>query len=457
MKAEVVDSKIVVKHKEINIDDLFDEDFYTYANCRAKEFVNDTIGVNEVYDNLAHYSFAIERWVNANKPDRVDISKASEEVFYYAKDVCNKLNVYVQGYHFWNPIVSRLRFDLNVLGSALYITYLLLMIPYRPGIQTAEKFSIVRTKASIKKFKKFSEIQQEIESLYDTTSIYRLFPRWTRVGWMIKTYFLAYKEFNRMVRFYEPLMGKHFRFSLMNFYKKRIVYAELYRLLLDNYFPHFEGCEFYTGNNLDRYSVIEDQEKEKFGIKSYCIPHGIEYGFKFPKGFSCDVFYVHSQYTADYMNKLYDTNKYVYDESVIRRMFEYHYDKPHDKMVIFFTEPREVNVNIDIVNELLPMLQKDGVKLYLKLHPGDNKANYEGIDVEYITDYDLSMTGNICVSRKSTILIEAIYNHSLPVAIITNPKDQNIFNTIPSLNAEQIIKTYSVEELYGVIKEGMKN
>ena len=126
-------------------------------------------------------------------------------------------------------------------------------------------------------------------------------------------------------------------------------------------------------------------------------------------------------------------------------------------MIIFFTEPREVNVNLDIVSGLLPLLKKDGIKLYLKLHPGDNQAHYEGLDVEYITDYDLSMSGNICVSRKSTVLIEAIYNHSLPVAIITNPKDQNIFNTIPSLNAEQIIKTYSVEELYRVIKERLIN
>lgn len=451
MKADVIGNRIVLKHKETVIDDLFDEDFYTYANSRASEFVNNTIGVNEVYDNLAHYSFAIERWVNANKPDRLIIRKADEEIFYYCKDVCEKLHVYVEGYHFWTPFISRLRFDFTVLGSALYIAFLLLKIPYKPGFIRSDKFAIVRTKASIKKFKKFSEIQQEVESLYDKTSIYRLFPKWTRLKWMFKSYIKAYKEFNKMASFYEPIMGKHFRYSLMKFYKKRLVYAELYRCLLDNYFPQFEGCEFYTGNNLDRYSVIEDQEKVQFGIKSYCIPHGIEYGFRFPKGFSCDVFYVHSHYTADYMNKLYKTNKYVYDESIIRRMFEYHYDKPHDKMVIFFTEPREVNVNLDIVNGLLPLLKKDGVRLYLKLHPGDNKSNYDGLDVEFITDYDLSMTGNICVSRKSTILIEAIYNHSLPVAIITNPKDKNMFNTFPSLNADQIIKTYSVEELYGVI------
>ena len=75
--------------------------------------------------------------------------------------------------------------------------------------------------------------------------------------------------------------------------------------------------------------------------------------------------------------------------------------------------------------------------------------------MDYITDYDLSMTGNICISRKSTILIEAIYNNSLPVAIITNPKDQNIFNTIPSLNAKEIVKAYSVEELFDVIKKNL--
>lgn len=457
MRADIIGNRIVAKHKEIVIDELFNESFYKFANEQASRFVNDTIGVNEVYDNLIHYSFVLERWMKDKTPDRVNIQKANEDIFYFAKDVCDEHKVYVQGYHFWNPLISSLRFEATVLASAVYLAFLQLKIPYKPGIKRAEKFSIIRTKASIKKFKKFNDIQQEIENLFDRDSIYRLFPRWQRVKWCLKAYHNARKSFKEMVSFYEPLMGKQFRYALMVFYRKRIVYAELYRLLLENYFPHFEGCEFYTGNNLDRYSVIEDQEKIKFGIKSYCIPHGIEYGFRFPKGFSCDVFYVHSQYTADYLNKLYNTDKYVYDESVIRRMFEYHYDKPHDKMVIFFTEPREVNVNLEIVNGLLPLLKKDGVKLYLKLHPGDNKSNYDGLDVEYITDYDLSMTGNICVSRKSTILIEAIYNHSLPVAIITNPKDQNIFNTIPSLNAEQIVKTYSVEELYGVIKKGLKN
>lgn len=456
MKASIVKDKIVYKNQKARIDDLFDEDFYKYSDTRAEDFYNETYGVNDIFNNVIQFYLSIEKWVKDNHPNRIDIKHADERYYFFAKDICEKNRIYADGSKPFCKEKTWIVFQWTLLSSTLYFIYCLLRIPYRNDLNKTDKFAVVRTKASIKKFKKFSEISQEVESFFEKDSIYRLFPKIKRIGWAIKGYRNSFKTFTQMESFYAPLLGKHFKYALMGFYQRRIVYAEIYKQLLDNYFPHFEGADFYTGNNLDRYSVIEDQMCKKYGIKSYCIPHGIEYGFKFPKGFSCDVFYVHSQYTANFLNRLYNTEKYVYDESIIRRMFEYHYNKPHEQMVIFFTEPREVNVNIEIVDTLLPKLKKDGIKLYLKLHPGDNKSNYEGKDVDYITDYDLSMTGNICISRKSTILIEAIYNHSIPVAIITNPKDQTMFTLFPSLNAEQIIKTYSVDELYEVIKKNKK-
>ena len=93
MRADIIGNKIVLKHQETLIDELFDEDFYSYANTQASKFINDTIGVNEIYDNLIHYSFAIERWMSDNKPDRVNIAKANTEIFYYTKDVCDKLHI----------------------------------------------------------------------------------------------------------------------------------------------------------------------------------------------------------------------------------------------------------------------------------------------------------------------------------------------------------------------------
>jgi len=221
--------------------------------------------------------------------------------------------------------------------------------------------------------------------------------------------------------------------------------------MLDEYMSHFEGCDFYTANNLCHYSVIEDQIAPKYGIKTYNIPHGIEYGFKYPKGFSSDLFYANTQYTADYLSKLYNTDKYIYNESITTRMFKLDGVKPHERHVVYFSEPREVEVNIQIVTELIPLLKDKGIQLYLKLHPGDVKSNYDNMDAIQLTDYGEAMVGNVCVARKSTCLLEAIYNESTPIAIITNPKDQTIFNLFPSLNTDKIIKTYSIQELFNEI------
>lgn len=49
------------------------------------------------------------------------------------------------------------------------------------------------------------------------------------------------------------------------------------------------------------------------------------------------------------------------------------------------------------------------------------------------------------------IAIRATNNHSVPVAILTNQKDNSTFNIFPSLYAKEIIKTYSVDELFDVI------
>ena len=57
------------------------------------------------------------------------------------------------------------------------------------------------------------------------------------------------------------------------------------------------------------------------------------------------------------------------------------------------------------------------------------------------------MTNNICVSRKSTVLLEAVYNNSTSIAIITTNKDRNVFETFPSLKSDKIIKTYSTDDL----------
>lgn len=70
-----------------------------------------------------------------------------------------------------------------------------------------------------------------------------------------------------------------------------------------------------------------------------------------------------------------------------------------------FTEPRDPEVNHQIINELTGK----GVNVYLKLHPLENAVEYRNRfpNVEQIEDLDEAMRSSVCIARKSTILLEA--------------------------------------------------
>lgn len=436
--------------KAFLVDDLYTPEFYKFTRRVVDEFYNDTYAVNGVYDNIYQDYLALKMFLEQNHVDVIDLSKAGEDVCFYLADLAKQKGIAIKGARL---VIRKIRniidFSATRLASLGYFIYLMAYIRYTGDkIEKCDNFSVIRQKSAAAKMKRFDNFHKEFEYPFNKQTIYRLFPLRKKWGWVIKAYFKSFSTMKEFKCFYKKLSGEWSILALNNYYKKRVVHAELYRFMLDEYFSHFEGCNFYTGNNLCRFSVIEDQLAKKHGIKTYNIPHGIEYGFKYPKGFSSDIFYANTQHTADYLNKLYNTNKYVYDEEVTTKMFKLDNVKPHERHVVYFSEPREVEVNIQIVSELIPLLKEKGITLYLKLHPGDVKSNYDKLDAPQLTDYTEAMVGNVCIARKSTCLLEAIYNNSTPIAIITNPKDQTIFDLFPSLNTEKIIKTYNVKELF---------
>jgi hypothetical protein len=68
--------------------------------------------------------------------------------------------------------------------------------------------------------------------------------------------------------------------------------------------------------------------------------------------------------------------------------------------------------------------------------------------IKFIDEFKEAICSNICFSRKSTILLEAIYNNSQAAAILTNNKDRIIFNTFPSLKDDKINVFYDKDELF---------
>ncbi len=446
----VIGRQLSIEGKTFLVDDLYTPEFYKYTSRVVDEFYNETYAVNGVYDNIYQDYLALKMFLEQTHVDIIDLSKANEDICFYLADLSKQKGIATKGARLYlRKTRNLIDFSVTRFASFGFFLYLMAYIGYTgEEIVKCNDFSVIRQKSAAAKMKRFDSFHKEFEYPFNKQTIYRLFPLRKKWSWVFKAYIRSYLTMKKFKRFYKKLSGEWSILALNNYYKRRVVHAEIYALMLDDYFSHFDGCNFYTGNNLCRFSVIEDQLAKKHGIKTFNIPHGIEYGFKYPKGFSSDVFYANTQYTADWLNKLYNTDKYIFDEEITTKMFKLDNVKPHERHVVYFSEPREVEVNIQIVTELIPLLKERGITLYLKLHPGDIKSNYDNLDAPQLTDYTEAMVGNVCIARKSTCLLEAIYNDSTPIAIITNPKDQTIFDLFPSLNTEKIIKTYNVKELF---------
>lgn len=449
MKLFVYDSTTRIGEQVYPFENLYSSDFYSYNNRESQRFNCDFFCVNELFAHLAQPYLALEFFISNNDIGLIDVRKAGGEYKWYAIDIARKRGIPIKGCSSLEKFPVIIKSFFIRFASCLYLSHLMLKIPYSgESIVQHKKFAVLRTKAAIQKFKTFTELHKEYEKVEEKDSIYRLFPIWKRVGWVWKGYFKSFSNLRQFKAFYKPLTGKNSVAQIDVFYQKRIVHALLYEQLMREYMSHFKGCTFYTGNNLDRFSVIEENLAKEYGIKTVCYPHGLEYGYKFPKGFSCDVFYANSAFAAKELNRVYETDKFIYDEGITKKMFELKGVPEHPKHVVFFTEQQEYHVNKAILTELQPLLANDGIGVLVKLHPGDTKYHYTDCDFKYITDYGESLAGNICVSRKSTVLLEAVYNNSTAIAIITTQKDKSVFDTFPSLQSEKIIKTYNVQDLY---------
>lgn len=439
---------LLVGENRVQFEACFDKEFYEYSDALSDEYTNDSIFSNELFINIIQRHMALEQFILRNEIDNI-IIYSRNELSLYAYDIAQKKSISIKHNNISYKIKILFISRFWILLSALYLSFLMLKISFcRQRIDFRIPFAVIRTKAAKSKLKNMA-IRYEYEDPYSQDSMYRLFRVRKRLLWVFFAFIESFSQLVKAKGFIKEKLGCDSSFYVYEFYQKRIVHTMLYDCLIDNYLRLQTGGVFYTCNNLDRFSVIEENKVRKYNLKSICIPHGLEYGFKFPKGFSCDVHYTNSAYAADYLNKLYNTTKFIFDFDIASKMFRISEDRTMDTAkVVFFTEPREVYVNQEIIKELLPLLNEKGINLYLKLHPNDKVNDYSKYGLEIIENLGDAICGNICVSRKSTTLLEATYNNSVAAAIITNVKDESIFNTFPSLQSERITVTKSVSELF---------
>lgn len=168
--------------------------------------------------------------------------------------------------------------------------------------------------------------------------------------------------------------------------------------------------------------------------------------------FTGDIFYCTSENAAIELRLLYENDKFIFDKNICIEMFSKSSKKANNnKKIVYFTEARDVMVDISIIKELIRTVKKldANYEVFLKLHPKDTIENYKDFitDVKLIEEFDEAIQGNICIARKSTVLVEALYNQSIAIAVILNQKEQELYNLFPSLNDIQIEKVYSLKKL----------
>ena len=452
-------TKLVIKKDKIidgdfscTLEDLISEEFFSEIEPLIEKYKNDSFEVNEIYLYFLQKYLAIEKYVKDRKVDRIELENADKVLSAYVIDIAKRNSISINDhYSSFGGIVTKSKTIILLLLSILYLVVKLLRISCKNIFPQTKEFAIIRDKASDGKFKDIS-----IDKFYDdilwepkTNSIYKFFPFTKKLSWFLKSLILSFREIRKIGCLAQDYMGKCSQLVVLEHYAKRTASTCLYYCLIETLFKEHKPDVYYTGLNLERYAIVEDVLARKYGVKTICIPHGLEYGFKFPYGFTTDRFYTTSNYASDYLNKMYTTQKFVFDNEIANKMFKRSYILPenHKKKLIFFTESRDVHVNQKIVEQMLSYLKGTDYKLYLKLHPADKKDNYSSYNIEFIENFDESICDNICIARKSTVLLEATYNGSLSAAILINNKDKAMFYTFPSLQSERIMIFTSVKEL----------
>lgn len=456
---QVKKSGFVYCGKSFTVDDLFTEEFYCYNQENAVMYKTDLCIGNEVFYTRLQNALAIKYFIETNNIDCIRIGKTDKSLYVLITDVARNCNVRVYdnklNCNWMNKIVRKIQSIIYLPASFGYLVWKMYTIPFVNEIdKSMAKFSLIRTPAAKKKMAFLDDVEVRYEQLTKEDSIYNCFSLKNRLSWVIKAFFHSFKELRNYKVYVTRSLGKNTASEINVYYSKRVIHTLLYQYLINEYFKKHVGGEFYTGNCLDRFAIIEVKIARRHNIKVICIPHGMEFGFLFPCGYPCDVHYTTTQKAEKVMNALYSTGKFIYNENIARNMLKVVSDKSDSRKVVFFTEPREVYVNIEIISNLLKLLENESIELYLKLHPNDKKSNYMDFErrITYIDDFNTAISNNICIARKSTVLVEALYNKSISLAIQINQKDKATALTFPSLQDDNIRTFFSIHELVEFIK-----
>lgn len=464
--------------KTFVLNDILDEEFYKFSDTIVDEYYIDFCICNDIYFTFVQKIIGLKRYFELNSVERINIDVLSCDFELVCMtlaaaenaEIPVSLNQVEFGIKRMNDFLKSVVF---LGGSIVYILIKAVFQKYTGAPDTSyDKFSIIRI---FQEYNKFEFLREDKEILFDYEriqntlssqkqlcvlgNVYNKFRFGCKLSWLFRAIKKAFVMISDEKKFLKSKLGAYAALASRSYYAKRVVHINFYTEMLDSYFSLFKNKTYITGKIWDRYAMAEKRTAEKYGIKIVVYPHGVGYGFRLPEGFSGDLVYAFSAHSADHFNRIYNTEKFLFDENVVSLLLGRKYQKNDEPpKVVFFSEAHEPEVNIEIIKTLLKTFEKNGVRLVLKPHPIEKKEFYSDY-IDKITlenDFDKAITGNICIARRSTTLLEAIYNGSVPYALLTNVSDYAIYKMYPALQDERINPYFETEKLAEVIVEKVR-
>jgi hypothetical protein len=234
----------------------------------------------------------------------------------------------------------------------------------------------------------------------------------------------------------------------------RIPFKVTYQVYLDFKLVKSHATKLISGEKEDRYAMCQKRLCKLRNVKMICYPHGLEYGFRTPKGVAGDVFYCNTKKSQKILQSIYSesSSKFFYTEEIANLMLgDKNKKSTNINGIVFFPESRDLNVNRDIMLGLNSL----GLDYFVKLHPLDSESNYSDLisDEKFTKDLESCLFGKVCIARKSTILLEAKHRGSIPCSLIINDKDKVYVQSLfPALSSEGINIFYDFDSLEAFLR-----
>lgn len=442
----------------INKDSYINELFIKKLNLESdkinhySDYINELFmiyGLNGyIYENIfKEYNISKVVVSNKNLDDKVFLSKAIQNNI-----SIDKMTLLIY------RVTSILKLLLSIIVTLIlsfFIPLYILVFYKNKNKKNLYNFSVIRTKATDEKIsvlKNDFKINFFVDDIsYKNTNYKSMYISsiLNKMIALVKVPLITIKDIFSLYKESKQFFDVYFFAHLLYRYILRIPLKSTYEYYLNILMKQSSGS-YITGNKEDRYAICEKRLAKKNNIKTICFPHGLEYSFKEPAGLVGDTFYCLSESSRKKLSSIYKENKFIYNVDIVTKMFYKECKiKLNFKRVVFFTEARDkqdIIINKQIIEEII----KDNIHVFLKLHPKDNISNYAEYKdkIAVISTINEAITNNICIARKSTILVEAFYNNSTSIAILINDLDKNILeNYFPSLNDEKIIKFYNLDNL----------